>query len=415
MSLIDNTCLNSSSSLNGQPFEQLQERYQHYLADRGNALSTIKTYLGVLDHFARWFEAQGLASVAVKAKHADTFLNAHLPQCGCPAPNNRDRKTVRAALHQFLRMLNQATKSTIWPPAIAEAIASYDTYLDALAGLARATRLYRQRYAGEFLLYHFATGPLCYQRLLPADIRTYAVERSRGLTSASAAVMCVSLRSFLRFLQVSGHCKVNLADAVPSAAVWRTSKIPGVLDNKMVQRLLESFDRVTVTGKRDYAMGRCLIDLGLRTSEVAHLRLEDLDWHRGILFLRAGKSRRANQLPLPLTTGEAITDYLRGGRPVTASRALFVHHRSLSGTPLTPEAVRAAMRRGFARAGIAPEVSQVHRLRHSAATRLLEAGVSFKTIADILNHRSYDTTARYFKVDNRRLLDVAMPWPGRVL
>jgi len=74
--------------------------------------------------------------------------------------------------------------------------------------------------------------------------------------------------------------------------------------------------------------------------------------------------------------------------------------------------VREALRRAFARAGFKDSESQVHRLRHTMATRLLLNGLSIKTIADVLGHLSINTTIRYTHVDRPLLAAVAMPWPG---
>jgi site-specific recombinase XerD len=161
-------------------------------------------------------------------------------------------------------------------------------------------------------------------------------------------------------------------------------------------------------------MARCPCDLGLKTSDVAQLKLDDIDWHRSIITLRPGKSRRCRCLPMPNTVQDALIDYLRNARPSTAARAVFVHHRAPKDEAVLPSTVRQAIRRAFARAGFPASASQVHRLRHTIATRLLESGNSLKMIADILGHQSLDTTTRYTYVDRSLLSVVALPWPGRL-
>ena len=69
------------------------------------------------------------------------------------------------------------------------------------------------------------------------------------------------------------------------------------------------------------------------------------------------------------------------------------------------------MKRAFKRAGVIVSPSGAHVLRHTAATRMLRAGAKLKEIADVLRHRSIDTTAIYAKVDLVRLQEVALPWP----
>jgi integrase len=157
-------------------------------------------------------------------------------------------------------------------------------------------------------------------------------------------------------------------------------------------------------------MLRCLVDLGLRSSEVVGLRLDDIDWRAGTVRLAKPKSRRVDALPLPRETGRAISDYLVSERPQTASRAVFVRHVAPYDQPIGTGVVQRAVRAAYRRCGL-PH-TRVHILRHSVASRLLSAGTPLKEIADVLRHRSLDTSAIYTKIDTARLTAVALPWPG---
>lgn len=170
--------------------------------------------------------------------------------------------------------------------------------------------------------------------------------------------------------------------------------------------------RHNANGRRNYAIARCLVDLGLRAGEVARLRLDDLNWRDATLRITNNKSRRVDLLPLPVKTGQAIVEYLRHSRPPTsAGRALFVRHVAPLDRPIGPGIVRAAVRGAYLRSGW-PYSQGTHVLRHSTASRLLQAGTPLKHIADILRHRSVDTTLIYTKVDLDKLATVALPWPG---
>ena len=91
---------------------------------------------------------------------------------------------------------------------------------------------------------------------------------------------------------------------------------------------------------------------------------------------------------------------------------LFVIHRAPIGQPLKPIGIRGIVVRYAARAGLAELIRGTHIIRHSVASSLINAGASIKDIADLLGHRSIDTTAIYAKVNMRSLAEVAMPWPG---
>jgi integrase/recombinase XerD len=148
----------------------------------------------------------------------------------------------------------------------------------------------------------------------------------------------------------------------------------------------------------------------MRAGEVAAIRLDDIDWRAATLAIPADKSRRGTRMPLPAQVATALADYLRCGRPATAERAVFVHHRAPRGARGDASLIRIAVRRAYARAGLDPRLTGTHVLRHTAATRLLRAGASMKEIADVLRHRCLDTSAIYTKVDRTALQGVALPW-----
>ena len=115
---------------------------------------------------------------------------------------------------------------------------------------------------------------------------------------------------------------------------------------------------------------------------------------------------------MPKAVGEAIAEYLIHCRPKSNSKFIFVFHSAPLGDAVTTGSVRAAVRRGFQRAGFNSGLG-THILRRSFATKLLTSGVSLKEIADILRHKSINTTMVYIKVDLPHLRCVTTPWLRR--
>ncbi|MGH3180575.1 MAG: tyrosine-type recombinase/integrase, partial [Streptosporangiaceae bacterium] len=148
--------------------------------------------------------------------------------------------------------------------------------------------------------------------------------------------------------------------------------------------------------------------LGLRSGEAASLCLEDVDWRAGEILIR-GKGPKLERLPLPADVGEAVTGWLRRGRPKCGAREVVTRvrapHRRLSSGGIS-----AIVRAACVRAGV-PEVN-AHRLRHTAATEMLRAGAGLTEISQVLRHQSVLTTAIYAKVDRAGLREVASPWPA---
>jgi integrase/recombinase XerD len=142
---------------------------------------------------------------------------------------------------------------------------------------------------------------------------------------------------------------------------------------------------------------------------VVQLRLDDIDWRAGTVRLATTKSRRTDILPLPPETARAISEYLLSERPQTTNRAVFVRHVAPRDEPVGIGVVNRAVRHAYRRCGWTR--TRVHILRHTMASRLLRAGTPLKEIADVLRHRSLDTSAIYTKIDTTRLAAVALPWP----
>ncbi len=193
-------------------------------------------------------------------------------------------------------------------------------------------------------------------------------------------------------------------------ANWQQPSLPKSLTAEEVEQLVGALGQPGRSMRRADAIVRCALDLGLRRGEVARIGLDDINWRDGTITLRHTKSRRDDVMPLPIATGKAIAAYLQHERPKTDSRAVFVRHNAPRGLPVGPDLVRKAIRQAYARAGL--PYTRSHLLRHTMANRLLTGGSSLKEVADVLRHRSLNTTMIDAKLDSRKLIEVALPWPG---
>ena len=213
----------------------------------------------------------------------------------------------------------------------------------------------------------------------------------------------------IRFLHLDGVIEESLIFAVPSVAGRRLVSLPKGLAPDQVRRLFASCDGTTRRGCRDIAILTMLVRLGMRSGEVAKLRLDDIDWRAGEIIVR-GKANSIERIPLTADVGRAVAQYLQCGRPVSAQgRTVFVRikapHRHLSSCGVSNVVADAAKRAGLGRI-------HAHRLRHTAAMQMLRAGASLPEIGQLLRHRRALTTAIYAKVDRDTLRMIARPWPG---
>jgi len=388
--------------------------YIAYLDARGHPRSTIRRCVWAVEHFGVWLHSQRITPEDVTRTTIRSFLHEHLPACHCPTPAATNPRQVGAALSHLLRLPDgpfQRPRPASLPTPVDGVLDSYREHLRSICGLAESTCSYRIRYAQQFLQGKFGSGPVDWSALHPEDLMAFTAGYASRCRPGSAQVAACSLRSLLRFLQLQGDCTPALVAAIPHLPNWQLGSLPRTLSEDQLRRFLDGFDRATPTGRRDYAMARCQLDLGLRASEVIALRLEDLDWRRGTLHIRGGKVGRARELPLPQEVGHALAEYLRRGRPVTTCRHIFVRHTVPVGCAIGPALIRGVIRRAFARVEGCTHLTGTHVLRHTAATRLYRRGASLKEVADVLGHRSLDTTVVYTKVDLPTLTAVALPWP----
>ncbi|HET9033768.1 MAG TPA: tyrosine-type recombinase/integrase, partial [Dokdonella sp.] len=204
-----------------------------------------------------------------------------------------------------------------------------------------------------------------------------------------------------------------LLAVIKTPAHWGLASLPRSLKPEEVDRLLSSFTAELPSARRGYAIVRLALDLGLRSIEINRLQLADIDWRTGTITLKHTKARRQDFLPLPAVTGQALEAYIRHERPKTCDGAMFVRHLAPHDEPIGVDAIRRVMRDAFRRAGI--RHGRSHALRHTLACRIVNQGGSIKEVADVLRHRSLNTSLIYAKLDHSALAGVALPWPGSAL
>jgi integrase/recombinase XerD len=182
------------------------------------------------------------------------------------------------------------------------------------------------------------------------------------------------------------------------------------LTDDEVAALLQAVDRSTALGKRDYAILLLAARYGMRPSDIRQLTLDHIDWRGRQIALPQAKTGRLLALPLLPEVQNALIDYLREGRPQTKFRNVFVRHLA----PYEPFAPKnnlpTIFQEALRRAGLAkrPGRKGFYLLRHTLASRLLRAGSSIKTIADVLGHVHLNSTLVYAKVDLTKLGTVTL-------
>lgn len=219
-----------------------------------------------------------------------------------------------------------------------------------------------------------------------------------GLTAKSKARKQASIRSFYNYLTKTMHLlEVNPALSIDSPKQKKT--LPHYLEESECHRLLDA-----VSGpfaERDYCMILLFLSCGLRISELVGLNISDI---RDDTVRVRGKGSKERILFLNEACQEAIDDYLmvRDGERVTESDkdALFINKNYCR---IGVRGVQKMVDKALIRAGLDVKTYSPHKLRHSAATLMLQNGVDVRTLQDVLGHENLNTTQIYTHIDNEGL------------
>jgi integrase/recombinase XerD len=236
-----------------------------------------------------------------------------------------------------------------------------------------------------------------------ADLSDYAAWlHQQKLAPASVARNIVSLKVFLRYLQLEGVVQDNLAELLGSQKLWE--RMPKVLSPQQINGLFQAPLRADPFWRRDRALLELLYATGCRASELSHLRMCDLHLQEGFCACR-GKGDKERLVPLGLRAAEAVREYLEHERGTLVARApappewVLLSYR---GRRLRRERIWELLKRYALRVGIPPDVSP-HTLRHSFATHMLSGGADLRQVQEMLGHASIATTQIYTHVDAARL------------
>ena len=378
----------------------------------GYTRSSIGRRIRLAAGFSRWLGQEGIDLSCITSDHPAQYLR-------CRARRVRLHHGDAAALRHlidFLRLEAVVPAETIPVGRETEAercVVAYEQYLREARGLAAATILNYVPFVRAFLEHRFGMGQVILSALRASDVVGFVQHEAPGMNRKRAKLMTTALRSFLHYVRYCDEGMPDLVAGVPVVANWSMDCVPRAISTDQVQRLLTSVDRSTVMGRRDYAILLLLARLGLRSSEVAFLELDDIDWRTATLNVRT-KGGMRNDFPLSHELGEALAHYLRHGRPLSNSRRVFLRVRAPICGFRGPCAIGSVIRHALERAGIDAPTRGAHQFRHGLSTEMMRQGASLSEIGDVLGHRHPDTTRIYAKVNLEALRPLALPWPGGV-
>jgi integrase/recombinase XerD len=383
------------------------EGFAAFLLSRGYPRRLLRLHLRAARHVDERLRRRRCGSIGEVAR-------ADLRGCAPPAGESQQDASSSAVVRLFEMYL---TEQGLLPqprpsnPA-EERLAEYRRYLARVRGLAQSTIEAHLATATQLVArLNDQCGSAACPRPTAQDIEAFVAHTGRCVSRATLQHTVAHLRSLLRFLATRGEIPVGLDSQIDTPRLYRGERLPRSLPWATVRALLESINRSTPLGKRDYAMFQLMVNYGLRASEVVGLRLDNIQWRTGCVCVAAPKTAAPLILPLTDAVGDSLLAYLRGGRPQSYYREVFLRHRAPAGI-LKPTAVTEAFQAWSRRSGLSIPFQGCHCLRHSYAVQLLRQGISLKTIGDLLGHRSAESTCVYLRLAVEDLREVALDLPA---
>ena len=307
---------------------------------------------------------------------------------------------------RWLRFLGRVEEPAVPRHPYAAEIEAFTAWMRTERGLSEKTIYSRCQAVAEFLNRLAGRNvPLAVVEMADVDEFIAAKTASGSCKRATINNYARYVRAFLAFGEDRGLCGSGLAGGIIPSRIYKDDPIPAGVSRDDVRRLLAGTEGERPGDKRDRAILMLLIGYGLRAGEVCDLHLDDLDWEQETIRVRRSKPGRTDFYPLSRGVGLAILRYLVDVRPQRPERSLFLTLRAPR-RPLRTSAVSVIVRRRLGRLGLKTKRRGAHGLRHAAAQRLLDHGLSMKAVGDYLGHHRIASTSVYAKVHLEALREV---------
>lgn len=246
------------------------------------------------------------------------------------------------------------------------------------------------------------------------ELSTYIRIAYKNLKPSSIGRYITSLRNFFRFLKYKGiSVNESIFNLPLTVANWGNSTVPIILNPEEEILIRNHYNLNIESHKRNNLIIRLMLDFGLRCKEISELLLSDIQWHRGTISIKITKEMSERELPFSKEFGMLLEEYILKYRPITSNIHLFLR-KTVNNQYITMsvESVRYVVRNAFKKENITGWWKGTHALRRTAASRIYNSGIGLKLTADILGHKSLDSTKHYVKVDFSALRKITSPWPG---
>ncbi len=409
------TRANVIARLNESPLHLYLSDLAQKLNRQGYSRDVIRRHLCAAEKFGRWLTANKLTPSDVNEPLVKRYVAEqwhHSADCG------REQMKAHAGLMHLVRMLRESRVISDAAVELSDTpahtwLCGFEKYLVQVAGTTEGTCKRYLPIAQRFIEQTFGDGTLQWRTVTADHVTAFVTKEATTKSGFGRKAAPVAIRAVIRFLVSSGDIRVGLDAAVPTMRSWKHAALPRHISDDLLDRVLADCRDSKPNNHRNLAIVLLLARLGIRANEVVQIEIEDIDWRNGRINIRPGKNHTERVLPLSQEVGDALAQYLSKARPHSDSRRVFLSHRPpyhplVGSSAISVMAKRALLGNGFKQGRLIGS----HNFRHTVASTMVSNGATFKDVADVLGHRSIQTTGIYAKLDLKSLAAVALPWRG---
>ena len=400
-----------------QTIDELTEDFHRYLRSIRRSEHTIRLYLAAWEKLKDYMAAHRLKIYS--GKIGEAFLVSELGKYKYENLTNTKQNFVSKieALIDFQNTGRVLFGMRRKPPkelngAIGKSMKSFIDCKTTIYSLSKATITNYKIYLHAFNCFLNERQIRSVHRITSSEILQFIGGLNPKKPAAIHVALCI-LRSYVQYLFERGLISTDYSKKIPSDNYKQQPKLPSTFAKEEIERFISSIDRGNPKGKRDYAMFLLALKLGLRSSDIANLKFENISWQTNELIFEQKKTDKSITLPILPEVGNAIIDYLKYGRPLSNENYCFLQIVSPHGK-IAPHDIANSVQFYLKRANIDLRNRKhgPHTLRHSFASGLLDQTTPLPVISEALGHSSTMSTMFYLRIDTSSLKQCALKVPS---
>lgn len=399
-----------------QTIDELTEDFHRYLRSIRRSEHTIRLYLAAWEKLKAYMISRKLK--VYTSKIGEAFLVSQLGTYKYENLSNNKQNFVSKieALDDFQNTGRVLLGTRRKPPkqfigVIGKSVMDFIDFKKKIYGLSKATITNHEIYLHSFSCFLEGRGIRSAHKITQSEILQFISELSPSKPAARHVALCI-LRNYAQYLYEQGIVNIDYSRKIPSDNYKRQSRLPSTFSKEEIETFINAIDRGNPKGKRDYAMFLLALKLGLRVSDIANLKFENISWGSNEFIFEQKKTGKSITLPILPEVGNAIIDYLKYGRPASDENYCFLQilspHNKISPHDIG-NSVQFYLKR--TKINLTNRKHGPHTLRHSFAAGLLNEATPLPVISEALGHANSMSTMFYLRIDTATLKQCALDIP----